>query len=331
MKFLKDLTDIQGKKVLVWSDLDVPVESGSVVDATRLKNAAKTLDYLQSKEASILIIGHLGRPKEREVSFSLRPVAKSLGEILGSEVEFLEELKAPSSKLAMLENIRFWPAEENKDQSFARKIAKLGEIYVNDCFSTSHHAGATMLYLPKLLPSYAGGLVEKEVGELSKIIRNPLRPLAAIIGGAKLDTKLPVIFNLATVADKVLVGGKLMFETERRSFPENVVIAHDDVNTKDIGPLSIKLFNELISETKMVVWNGPMGMFEDDNYLNGTREVANSVIESGAYSVVGGGDTIAALNKLGLIGKISFVSTGGGAMLEFLAGKKLPGLEALGD
>jgi len=328
MKSVKEAS-VSGKRTLVWTDLDVPVENGTVVDNTRLKTAAQTLNYLRKRGASILMLGHLGRPRGKEPFLSLKPVAKSLGEILESEVELLEEIKIPSSNLAMLENIRFWPGEEAKDPSFARETAKLGQIYVNDCFSTSHHAGSTMLYLPKLLPSYAGIVVEREVEELSKIIRNPLRPLVAIIGGAKLETKLPAIFNLAVVADKVLVGGKLMFEVERGALPENVVVAHDNIDTKDIGFLSIKLFKELISKARMVVWNGPMGMFEDDKYMNGTREMAVSVVESKSYSVVGGGDTIAALNKFGLTAKISYVSTGGGAMLEFLAGKKLPGLEAL--
>ena len=153
--------------------------------------------------------------------------------------------------------------------------------------------------------------------------------MVAIIGGAKLETKLPAIYNLAKVADKVLVGGKLMFEAERRTLPENVVVAHDDVETKDIGEQSINLFKGIIIPAKLVVWNGPMGVFEEEKYIKGTKEIASSVVESEGYSVVGGGDTISALNKLGQLGKINFVSMGGGAMLDFLAGKKLPGLEAL--
>ena len=329
MKFLRDLPEVEGKRILVWTDLDVPVEKEAVVDDTRLKNAAQTLNYLRKKDASILMLGHLGRPKDREPSLSLEPVAKRLGEILGTEVELLEEIKLPESSLAMLENIRFWPGEEAKDQKFAQEIAKLGQIYVNDCFSTSHHAGSTMMYLPKLLPSYAGMVVEREIEELAKIIQNPRRPLVAIIGGAKLETKLPAISNLAKIADRVLVGGRLMFEVEKNTLPENVVVALDDVDTKDIGPSSIDLFKGVLSKAKMIVWNGPMGIFEDNKYMTGTREIAVSVVESDSYSVVGGGDTIAALNKFHLPRKINFVSTGGGAMLEFLAGKKLAGLEAL--
>ena len=328
MRFIKE-ANVSGKKVIIWTDLDVPVENGAVVDSTRLENATLTLNYLRKAGASILMVGHLGRPKSKEPSLSSEPVAKRLGEVLESKVEFLDEIKVPKSNLAMLENIRFWPGEKANDPNFAREVAKLGQIYVNDCFSTSHHEGATMLYLPKLLPSYAGIIVEKEVRELSKLFQNPARPLVAIIGGAKIETKLPAIYNLAKTADKVLVGGRLMFEVERRSLPENVVVASDDLDTKDIGVMSINLFKELISSAKMVVWNGPMGMFEDAKYMKGTKEIAVSVVKSNSYSVVGGGDTISALNKLGLAKKINFVSTGGGAMLDFLAGKKLPGLEAL--
>jgi phosphoglycerate kinase len=329
MKFIRDLPSVEGKKVIVWTELDVPVENGTVVDNTRLKAAAKTLNYLREKGASILMLGHLGRPKGKEPSLSLRPVAISLGDILGVEVELLEQIKPPRSGLAMLENIRFWPAEEAKDPSFAQEIAKLGQIYVNDCFSTSHRAGSTMLYLPELLPSYAGMALEREVEELAKVIRSSQKPLVAIIGGAKIETKLPSIANLARVADKVLVGGRLMFEVGSMHLDNNVVVASDDIDTKDIGPKSIEIFSEIIKAAAMVVWNGPMGVFEEEKYASGTKAVAKVVTNSQAYSVVGGGDTIDALNKFGLLDKISYISVGGGAMLEFLAGKKLPGLEAL--
>lgn len=321
--------DVSGKRIIVWADLDVPVENNRVVDDTRLQAASQTLSHLRSKDAAILMIGHLGRPKNRDSTFSFKPVAEKLGEILGFEIEFLEEIKQPQTGLTMLENIRFWPGERVVDQKFAQEIAKLGQIYVNDCFATSHHDGATMRYLPKFLPSYAGLNLVREVEELKKVMESPARPLVAIIGGAKLETKLPAIYNLAKVADKVLVGGKLMLEVEIRSLPENVVVAYDDIETKDIGPNSRKLFKELIAGACTIVWNGPMGVFEEDKYMEGTKEVAASVVESKGYTVVGGGDTIAALNKLGLLDKINFVSMGGGAMLDFLAGKKLPGLEAL--
>lgn len=323
--------DVSGKRIIVWADLDVPVENNKVVDDTRLKVTNRTLGYLRNRGASILMIGHLGRPEGRDLSLSLKPVAEKLVEITGHKVELMDEIKKPHTNLALLDNIRFWPGERAVDQKFAQEVAKLGQVYVNDCFATSHHDGATMRYLPKFLPSYAGLNLVREVGELKKIMESPARPLVAIIGGAKLETKLPAIYNLAKVADKVLVGGKLMFEVEIRALPENVVVAHDDIETKDIGQNSINLFRELIDSASTIIWNGPMGVFEEDRYMKGTKEVAVSVVESKSYSVVGGGDTIAALNKLGLLDKINFVSMGGGAMLDFLAGKRLPGLEALGE
>src|SRR4030043_1482193 len=240
MKFLRDLPPVEGKKIIVWTELDVPVENGAVVDNTRLEAAAKTLNYLIEKGAPILMIGHSGRPKGKDPSLSLKPVAKSLEEILEAKIELLEEIKPFESNLAMLENIRFWAAEEEKEPSFAREIARLGQIYVNDCFYTSHRAGSTMLYLPKLLPSYAGIALEKKVEELGKIIRSPKRPLVAIIGGAKIETKLPAINNLAKIADKVLVGGRVMFEISQNDLAQNVVVAADHVEIRDIGPGAIK-------------------------------------------------------------------------------------------
>jgi len=230
----------------------------------------------------------------------------------------------------MLENIRFWPGEEAKDNDFASQIADLGDIYVNDCFATSHRAFSTMLFLPKFLPSYSGITLEKEIKELSKVINEPYRPLVAIIGGAKLGVKLPVIDNLSKIADRVLICGKLMFEIESKDISKNVVVASDDIDKNDIGPKSIKNFIEIISQAKMVVWNGPPGIFEEEKYELGTKKIAQALVKPNIYSVVGGGDTIEALNKYGFLDKINYVSTGGGAMLVLLSGKKLPGIEALG-
>ncbi|OGY26590.1 MAG: hypothetical protein A2Z11_00175 [Candidatus Woykebacteria bacterium RBG_16_43_9] len=321
---------IPGKRIIVRCDFDVPVENGKVVDASRIKNTLGTLRFLLDQEAKLVLISHIGRPKKPDKDFSLVLVKKILEDFLEREIAFQDKLTIDrEAPINLVENLRFWPGEEENNQDFSKKLASLGDLYVNECFAASHRAHASIVGISKLLPAFAGFNLIKEIEELGKILQNPVRPLVAIIGGAKLETKLPVIYNLAKVADKVLVGGRLMFETDRRSLPENVVVAHDDVGTKDIGEGSIQIFREVIFPAKMIVWNGPMGVFEDPKYINGTRQLANSVIASGAYSVVGGGDTISALNKFGLIDKIDFVSTGGGAMLEFLAGKTLPGIEAL--
>ena len=322
--------DVAGKRVIVRCDFDVPVKSGKILDDTRIRDSLPTLKYLLSKGAKLFLISKLGRPKGKDPSLSLEIIVETLSNYLGKKIIFQKDLnERDNDEVILLDNLRFWLEEEDGDENFGKKLATFGDLYVNECFATSHRNDASIAQLPKFLPSYAGIRLLKEIRELEIVLKSPARPLIAIIGGAKLETKLPAIFNLAKIADKVLVGGKLMFEVERRSLPENVVVAHDDVETKDIGDESIELFSESISKAKMVVWNGPMGVFEDDSYMKGTKEIAKAVTDSDAYSVIGGGDTISALNKLDLISKIKFVSTGGGAMLEFLAGKTLPGLKAL--
>ena len=319
-----------GKRIIVRCDFDVPVEGGTVVDESRVKKTLGTLRFLLDEKAKLVLIAHIGRPEKPDKGLSLVLVKKTLEGSLKREVSFQDKLaineRAP---INLLENLRFWPEEEENNRDFAKKLASFGEAYVNECFATSHRSHASIVSIAKFLPSFAGFNLIKEIEELGKILQSPARPLVAIIGGAKLETKLPVIYNLAKVADRVLVGGRLMFEADRRSLPENVVVAHDDIDAKDIGEGSVQIFREVIKQAKMIVWNGPMGVFEEPKYINGTRQLANSVIASGGYSVVGGGDTISALNKFGLTDKIDFISTGGGAMLEFLAGKTLPGIEAL--
>lgn len=322
--------DVAGKRVIVRCDFDVPVKSGKILDDTRIRDSLSTLKYLLSKGAKLFLISKLGRPKGKDPSLSLEIIVETLSNYLGKKIIFQKDLNERNNdEVILLDNLRFWLEEDNGDENFGKKLATFGDLYVNECFATSHRNDASIIQLPKFLPSYAGIQLLKEIRELGIVLKSPARPLIAIIGGAKLETKLPAIFNLAKIADKVLVGGKLMFAVERRSLPENVVVAHDDVETKDIGDESIELFSESISKAKMVVWNGPMGVFEDDSYMKGTKEIAKAVTDSDAYSVIGGGDTISALNKLDLISKIKFVSTGGGAMLEFLGGKTLPGLKAL--
>ena len=329
MKSVEEV-DVDGKRVIVRCDFDVPVKDGKISDDTRVRDSLPTLKYLLSKGAKLFLISKLGRPKGKDPTLSLEIIISTLSDYLGKKISFQKSLNEKNSNaVVLLENLRFWSEEEEEDENFGKKLATFGDLYVNECFAASHRTDASFSQLPKFLPSYAGIRLLKEIKELEIVLESPARPLIAIIGGAKLETKLPAIFNLAKTADKVLVGGKLMFEVERRALPENVVVAHDDVQTKDIGEESIELFAEVISKAKMIVWNGPMGIFEDSRYMKGTKEIAKAVIYSGAYSVVGGGDTISALNKLDLISKIKFVSTGGGAMLEFLAGKTLPGLKAL--
>jgi len=233
------------------------------------------------------------------------------------------------NRASVLENLRFWEGEEENDPKFAQELAELGDLYVNDSFAASHRAHASIAGVPQHLPAYAGLRLAEEVKELGGVLENPERPLVFILGGAKTETKAPLVSNFAEVADSVLLGGLLMFDQSLRKITR-AVFPVDAVETFDIGPETEKKFTEIVKNAKTVVWNGPMGKWEDDKYAAGTRAVAKSLAEHPGKTIVGGGDTIAALSAFGLLEKMGYVSMGGGAMLEFLAGKELPGLKALG-
>jgi phosphoglycerate kinase len=330
MKSVKE-ADVSGKRVVVRCDFDVPVKNGQIEDETRINNSLPTLKYLLGEGAKLFLLSKMGRPKFRDPDLSLRVVVENVAQKLGKEVVFKEDLNEGSpGDAVLLENLRFWPEEEKGDLEFSKKLALFGDLYVNECFAASHRSDASFVGVPKFLPAFAGLNLVREVTELRKILEDPKRPLIAIIGGAKLETKLPAINNLAKISEKVLVGGRLMFEVGEQVLPQNVVVAPDDVDQKDIGLKSIGSFESIMKSARTIVWNGPMGVFEEEAYMQGSKEVAEVMSEANAYKVVGGGDTIAVLEKLGLLDKMDYVSTGGGAMLEFLAGKKLPGLAALG-
>ena len=333
LKILKE-AEVAGNRVILRADLDVPLEDGKVGEDYRLKALLPTLSYLLERNAEIIIIGHLGRPDGKEnPDFSLKPVSTRLSELLGKSIDFLPQITPNPSglipKLAMLDNLRFWEGEESNDPDFAKKLSSLGDIYVNDAFAASHRAHASIAGIPELLPSYAGLRLEEEISHLSGVIENPERPLVFILGGAKTETKAPLVPAFAKVADQVLIGGLLMFDHSLEKI-SRTVFPVDAVETFDVGPESVKKFTQIIKDAKTVVWNGPMGKWEDNRYELGTRAIAEELAESPAKTIVGGGDTIAALSAFGLLEKMKYVSMGGGAMLEFLAGKKLPGLSALG-
>lgn len=292
---------IDGKRVIVRADFDVPIVNGQIEEALRIEKSIPTLKLLLEKNCQLSIISHLGRPEGKDQSQSLRVTLPVLEKFLGKQVLFQEDLEQkPTGQVVLLENLRFWQGEENNDLEFAKKLALLGDYYVNECFSVAHRNHASVATLPTLLPGAAGLELFREVSELEKIFKEPKKPLIAIIGGAKLETKLPAITNMAKVADKVLVGGKLMFEIDRNKLPDNVIVAVDDIDQKDIGLETLKLFGQQINNAKMIVWNGPMGKFEEEKYENGTRQLAKIIGQSSAYSIVGGGDTVAALDKEGI-------------------------------
>ncbi|HEY8481519.1 MAG TPA: phosphoglycerate kinase [Spirillospora sp.] len=395
MRTIDDL-DVAGRRVLVRADLNVPIENGSITDDGRIRASLPTIEALRARGAKVIVCAHLGRPKgEVKPEFSLAPVAARLGELLGTDVKAAGDVVGDSARatvdglgdgdVALLENLRFEPGETSKDDAergaFADRLAALAELYVGDGFGAVHRKHASVYDVPQRLPHAAGGLIAAEVDVLKKLTENVERPYAVVLGGAKVSDKLGVIDNLLGKADRILVGGGMVFtflkaqghevgkslleedqldtvrEYLRRAeeagvefvLPVDVVAAtafsadadHDVVSVDaipadrlglDIGPESGKLFASRLADARTVFWNGPMGVFEMEPYSHGTRAVAQGLIDSGAFTVVGGGDSAAAVRRLGFDeAAFSHISTGGGASLEYLEGKTLPGLKALED
>lgn len=335
VKLLKDL-DVAGKRVFVRADLDVPIENSKLEEAeqaTRLTNLAPTVEWLIEHGArQIFIAGHIDRPLKPAPSLSTRILEEPLEQILKRSVTYKgnfdtgDGMLSSMAQLILFENLRFWGGEEANDPDFARQLATPADVYVNEAFGNCHRAHASMVGVPAILPHAAGLHLEEEVNQLTELTRNPERPLVAIVGGVKIETKMPVVANLAKVADVVLVGGEIA--RELTTDKSNVIVASLTPDTKDIDQDSINKFKSIIKTAKTIVWNGPMGIFEE-GFEAGSAAVAWAIIDSGAYSVVGGGETTQFLVSKNLLSRFSFVSSGGGAMLEFLAGRDLPGIAAL--
>lgn len=343
MKTLKDLAkkNLTGKVCLLRVDFNME----STKDALRLEASLPTMKWLLAKGARLVILSHRGRPNLSDSRLatsdrkrlSLRGFLPFLKKNLKEKVEFSKEIPGslPKGKIILMENLRFWPEEERDDAKFARKLASLGDFYVNDAFAVCHRKNSSVTQLPKLLPSYAGLLLEKEITTLTAAMKNPKKPLMLIFGGAKVDDKLPVIKNLLPKADKVLLGSSvlnyqyftLLIRNKKIVRPKDYL--QENGVALDIGPLTAEEYRQEIKKAKTIIWNGPVGKFEDKKYLAGSRALAKAIAVSKAFSIVGGGETTQLILELGLRKKIGFLSTGGGAMLEFLAGAKLPGIEAL--
>jgi phosphoglycerate kinase len=334
--------DVQGMPVLVRADLNVPLEDGRVADDTRIIAALPTLRWLLEQGADeVAVCSHLGRPKGPDPQYAMAPVAEELRRRLDDE------------RLVVLENTRFHPGETKNDPGFARELAAHGDLYVNDAFGSAHRAHASTEGVAHLLPAYAGLLLERELGELGKLLGKVERPYVAVVGGVKVDDKIGVLKALAERADTMLIGGKMAEEVRERNpldaplvLPTDVVAAEEfaeDADWKlvpadavpsgwlglDIGPETRAAYTEHLADAGTVFWNGPMGVFEWERFAAGTEAVARAVAESSAWSVVGGGDSVRAVQELGLADRISWVSTGGGASLELLEGKELPGVAAI--
>ena len=319
MNSIKDANIAEGTRVFVRADLDVPIRDGKIQNTFRLDSSLETLQYLSSKKAKILIAGKIGRP---EGAYNESLSTKQLQPYF--------EKNLPNTDFEILENLRFDVREEFTSDEFAQELAQKADIYVNECFATSHRDDTSIVAVPKFLPSYAGITLMKEVEALKKVIKEPNRPLVSIIGGAKLSTKKPVVSKFLEISEYVLVGGKIGLDWSE-AIPDNLMIPIDySTDTKDIGVETVEEYKKIIKSAKSIIWNGPMGLFEEPPFDKATNEIAKVIVESGAYSVIGGGDTVAAISNLGLLDKFNFVSTGGGAMLEFITKENLPGLEVLG-
>ena len=389
-KTVEDI-DVKGKKVLVRCDFNVPLADGKITDDKRIRESVKTLKYLLDNGAAVIACSHLGRPKgEFNMKYSLAPVAVRLSELLGVDVVMAsdvigEDAKAKAAALKpgqimLLENVRFHKEEEKNDPAFAKELASMAEIYVNDAFGTAHRAHASTAGVADYLPAVCGYLIQKEISIMGKALEDPKRPFVAILGGAKVSDKIGVINNLIDKVDTLNIGGGMAYTfmrsmgnstgtsiceedkldlarelmTKARAKGVNFIIPVDNIVGReykpdtpfmriysdaipdgwmglDIGPTTQELFSKSLIGAGTVVWNGPMGVSEWDNFASGTIAVAKAVADSGAISIIGGGDSAAAVEKLGFADKMTHISTGGGASLEFLEGLSLPGIACLND
>ena len=389
---VKDL-DLDGKKVLMRCDFNVPLdENKNITDKTRIVAAMPTIKYVLDHNAKLILCSHLGRPKgEVKPELSLKPVADELSKELGREVKLAKDIVGPSAHeltenmkegdVVLLENVRFDPREEKNDEEFSKELASLAEVYVNDAFGTCHRAHASTAGVAAYLPSGVGFLIEKELKVLGDALNNPRRPFVAILGGAKVSTKIGVIDALLDKVDVLLIGGGMAYTfyksmgygvgnsiceldkldlakdlmkkakekgvkliipvdnvigKEFKPDTESKIVAYNEIPDGwegfDIGPKTVKMYEEELKNAKTILWNGPVGLFEFDQFAKGTNEIAHFISNlNDCTTIIGGGDSAAAVTKIGLAERMTHISTGGGASLEFIEGKKLPGIEAIPD
>ena len=391
MRSIKDELKLKQKKILLRLDLNVPLDNEKITDTTRIDKILPTINFLLKNEAKIIILSHVGRPKGKIINgLSLKPVCENLKKKLNENIKLItKSLKEIDSndlfdnhneKIVMLENLRFYQEEEENNNEFAKRLASLADIYVNDAFSCSHRAHTSIVEITKFLPSYAGLQLNLEIDALTKITSEIKKPITCIIGGSKISTKINIIKNLIPKFNNIVIVGGMannilkykgfnigksiqeancdqiieeIFSLSEKNnckivYPEDVAVGKDlngsakikdiskvseDELILDIGPKTIQTVNKLIEKSETILWNGPAGYFENPNFAKGSLEIANKIVEKNKsntiYSVAGGGDTVALLNGIGVISNFNFVSTAGGAFLEYLEGKKLPGIKAL--
>lgn len=347
MKSVRE-AEVSGKRVLVRCDFNVPLdEQGRIEDDSRIQEALPTIRLLLSKQARVILLSHLDEPEGKVVeALSLKSIAKHLEKLLGMPILHASDCIGAEAKekarsllageILLLENLRFHPQEEASDTAFARELSSLGDLYVNEAFSASHRDHASLVGIPRLLSSFAGLLLEKEVMALEKIIKQPEHPLVVLIGGAKAESKGDFIDAISETADAILLGNLIAntLSSKQWKYPNKIIKPQDGIpghgKEFDLGPLTITMFSDHIKKAQTIFWAGPLGKIEEEAYQKGTLAIAQAMSEGKAYSVAGGGDLSSFLRKKNLREKFSYVSTGGGAMLAFLAKEKLPGLEALG-
>ena len=332
------------KKVLVRADFNVAIVDGKIQEHYKLEACKKSVDHLSGQQgAKVALMSHLGRPDGKvNLEFSLGQIKEELEKILNKKIVFIDECigekvaksleKLQEGEILLLENVRFHSEEEVNDAEFAKQLAENFDVFVNDAFSVCHRDKASVTGVTKFLPSFAGLWLQEEIKNLNKVIHEPLQPATAIIGGAKIETKLPLINKFEQTYAHILVGGKIANEAidQKTEFSSKVILPMDfAIDRLDIGPKTIARFKDIIAVSKVVVWNGPMGKFEEKPYDCGTKEILDAIIESDAFTLIGGGESVQVLEENNLMDKVSFVSTGGGAMLEYLSGNHMPGIESL--
>lgn len=347
MKTIRDF-DVSNKRVLVRIGYDIPLDKeGGILDDFRIKKSLPTIKYLIENDAKVILISHIGRPESRDNRYSLKQVSLQLSGLLIKPVKFLDDCigkqveqsveKMSAGEIILLENLRFYKEETECDTKFAKKLAKLGDIFIQDAFDVCHRKHASITEIPKFLPSGIGLLIEQEIKILKELREKPQKPLIVIMGGAKAKTKIKALNRISEIADEILIGHLIQEEIEAQNFEiknaQKITAPIDslrfDNRDLDIGDETIDLFTRKIFTAKTIFWNGPVGDINDEKFANGSLAIAKAIIASGAYSIVGGGDTVGFLQENNFRDKFNFVSTGGGAMLVFLASDSLPGLEAI--
>ncbi|MFZ2226115.1 MAG: phosphoglycerate kinase [Candidatus Moraniibacteriota bacterium] len=335
--------DVAGKKVLLRVDFNVSLENGRAKEVFKIKAAKESLDYLLSKKAKVALLSYFGRPKGKVLpEFSMEQLVADVEESLCVKLKFVSDCvgekvqeaieKWEEGEVLMLENVRFYEGEDRNDEELAKQMATGFDIFINDAFSQSHRNQSSITGITEFLPSYAGFHLQEEIAEMTIVKEHPVHPAVAIIGGAKIETKLPVIKFFEEKYDYILVGGMIANEAldQKIEFSEKVILPIDFIDDRlDIGPKTLEKFKEIIATAKTIVWNGPTGKFEEEKYAVSSNEILEAVLASGAFTLIGGGETLEILERTNAMEKVDFVSTGGGAMLDYLGGGAMPGIETL--